>query len=304
MAKTLDEIIEMARFEVPRTVAVAGADDLEVVKASVEARSEGLANPILVGDPQIIGKLLAGLGESAGDYLIEAAASAQECAGTAVRLVKEGRANLLMKGSINTSELMRAVINKETGIRTGALMSHVMLYQTDTYPKVLAVTDGGMLPAPDLEQKGHILENAARLFQTLGYGEINAACICGAEVFNPKIPAMVDAAALVSQKDRWEGLNMNVIGPVGLDLAISSQACRHKGYEAPGCGNADILLVPTYEVGNALGKGMTYFAGARNAGVIVGALCPIVLVSRADDAAAKLASIALGAVVSQKKEKK
>jgi phosphate butyryltransferase len=208
----------------------------------------------------------------------------------------EGRAGFLMKGLLGTATLMRAVLNKEHGLRTGRLISHVMLYEPRGH-KMMALTDGGMNTFPDLEKKAGILENAAMVMKALGYETINTACICGAEVVDPKIPSMVDAQALTEMTERWAPYNMNVYGPVGLDLAVSKEACHHKKYIAVGGGEADILLVPTYEVGNGIGKAMSLFGEAKNAGIIVGAKVPIVLVSRSDSAETKLASIALGAVV-------
>jgi phosphate butyryltransferase len=152
---------------------------------------------------------------------------------------------------------------------------------------------------PDLEKKADILENAARTLQALGYSSMVAACVCGAEVVNPKIQSTIDADALAGMAERWKPYGMNVIGPVGLDLAVSPEACRHKKYAAKGGGEADILLVPTYEVGNGIGKALSYFGEAKSAGIIVGAKAPIVLVSRSDSSQTKLASIALGAVVAR-----
>lgn len=297
MGMTLDQITALAGSLGGGTVvAVAGAHDAEVLKAALGAAGEGLCSPLLVGFPARIRALADELGLSCPEGWIVPAEDDALCARKAVELVRLGRAGMLMKGCIDTSTLMRAVIDKETGIRTGALLSHVMLYQMERYPKVLAVTDGGMVPAPSLEQKVQILENAARLFRALGYGAINAACVCGSEIPNPKIPAMRDALALSAMGDRWAAWGMSVIGPVGLDLAVSPRSCAVKRYHAPGAGDADILLVPTYETGNAFGKGLTCFAGARHAGIVLGARRPIVLVSRADDAEAKRDSIALGAV--------
>ena len=162
------------------------------------------------------------------------------------------------------------------------------------------VHNGGVNTFPDLEKKADILENAAMCFQALGYETINAACICGAEQVNPKIQSTVDADALAHMTDRWAKYHMNVCGPVALDLAVSPEACRHKHYSAPGAGMADILLVPNYEVGNGIGKAASLFGGAKNAGVILGARVPIVLVSRSDSAYSKLASIAAGSVLSRR----
>jgi phosphate butyryltransferase len=192
---------------------------------------------------------------------------------------------------------MRAVLDKEIGLRTENLISHVMVYEVPTYKKLIYLTDGGMNVAPDLNQKVQILENAIKVCKSMKMDRVYASCLAGAETVNPKIPATVEAIAIADMKEKWEPMGVAVEGPVALDLAISSEACAHKGYKGEGGGNADILLVPYYEVGNALGKAMTYFAGAKSAGIIMGAKVPIVLVSRADSSESKLLSIALGSVI-------
>lgn len=282
-----------------RTIAVAAAHDTDVLTAVAEARKAGIAQAVLTGHAGEIAQILTALGENPGDYEIIPAESDAQCAAAAVAAVREGKANFLMKGLLGTGDLMRAVIDRENGLRTGRLISHVMLYEAPGH-KMLALTDGGMNTFPDLDKKAEILENAARVLKALGYEEMNAACVCGAEVVNPKVQSMVDAKTLSEMTDRWAPYHMNVCGPVGLDLAVSEEACHHKHFNAPGAGKADILLVPSYEVGNGIGKAMSLFGGAKNAGIILGAKVPIVLVSRADSAESKLASIALGAVTAGK----
>lgn len=294
--KSISEIMQHAAGMGSGKIAVAAAHDDAVIQAVCEARRQGIAQSVLVGDEAKIRAMLAELGEDAANYEIVAATDDVDCAEKAVACVVEGRAGFLMKGLLGTATLMRAVLNKEHGLRTGRLISHVMLYEPCGH-KMMALTDGGMNTFPDLEKKAGILENAAIVMKALGYESINTACICGAEVVDPKIPSMVDAQALTEMTERWAPYNMNVYGPVGLDLAVSKDACHHKHYTAVGGGEADILLVPTYEVGNGIGKTMSLFGAAKNAGIIVGAKVPIVLVSRSDSAETKLASIALGAVV-------
>ncbi len=296
MLNTVASILQaaMARPE-KRTIAVAAAHDEDVLKAVAEARKSGIAQGLLVGDAEKIAAILTTLGEKPEDYTIIASESDTDSAVKAVAAVRAGQAHFLMKGLLGTADLMRAVIDKENGLRTSRLISHVMLYEVPG-KKMLALSDGGMNTFPDLPKKAEILENAARVLQALGYETMNAACVCGAEVVNPKVQSTVDARELSEMADRWAPYHMNVFGPVGLDLAVSTEACHHKRYNAPGAGEADILLVPTYEVGNGIGKAMSLFAGAKNAGIIVGAQVPIVLVSRSDSAESKLASIALGAV--------
>lgn len=299
MLDSISKIISAAKqHPEKRTIAVAAAHDEDVLKAVAEARKAGIAQGLLVGKEETIREILVSMGENLEDYTIVSSESDVQSAILAVEAVREGKAHFLMKGLLGTADLMRAVIDKEKGLRTNRLISHVMLYDVPG-KKLMALTDGGMNTFPDLDKKADILENAACVMAALGYKTINAACVCGAEVVNPKVQSTVDAKALTEMTERWTPYHMNVCGPVGLDLAVSEEACRHKGFNAPGAGKADILLVPTYEVGNGIGKAMSLFAGAKNAGIIVGAKVPIVLVSRSDSAESKLASIALGAITTR-----
>ena len=302
MINTINGILEAAKGGKTGVIAVAAAHDQPVIEAVVEARKEGIATPILVGHVDEIKDMLSGLGENPADYEIVAGDSDTDCAAKAVALCAEGKANFLMKGILGTADLMRAVFNKEHGLRTSHLTTHCMFYEIPAYGKMVILTDGGVNTFPHLDKKAEILENAAKVLHALGYESINAACICGAEVVNPKIQSTVDADALAHMTERWSKYNMNVCGPVALDLAVSKEACHHKHYTAPGAGDADILLVPNYEVGNGIGKAASLFGSAKNAGIILGAKVPIVLVSRADSAESKLASIAAGSVLAQRME--
>lgn len=296
--KTIDALIAAAQACPTRTIAVAAAHDKPVIEATVEAKKANVVRPIYVGHTQKIAAMLRELGEDPADYAMVEADSEAECAAEAVALVSRGEADFLMKGILGTATLLRAVLKQEAGLTTGRLMSHIMLFETPLYPKLILMSDGGMNPAPDLQKKTEILTSAAETLQKLGYEEIFAACLSGAEVVNPKIPSTVDADAL--SKMDWSRYKMQVFGPVALDLAVSPEACAHKGYRVPGSGQADILLVPNYETGNALYKAVLCFApGCTAAGLIVGARCPVVLVSRSDSAKSKLASIALGALVAR-----
>ena len=297
MINTINGILEAAKGGKTGVIAVAAAHDQPVIEAVVEARKEGIATPILVGHVDEIKNMLSGLGENPADYEIVAGDSDTDCAAKAVALCVEGKANFLMKGILGTADLRRAVFNKEHGLRTSHLTTHCMFYEIPALGKMVILTDGGVNTFPDLEKKAEILENAAMCFRALGYEHINAACICGAEQVNPKVQSTVDADALAHMTDRWSKYNMDVCGPVALDLAVSKEACKHKHFTAPGAGDADILLVPNYEVGNGIGKAASLFGGAKNAGIILGAKVPIVLVSRSDSAYSKLASIAAGSVL-------
>lgn len=296
MAHSMEEILQAAKaLGKKRCISVAAAHDEAVLMAVSEARRQGIAESVLCGKENVIREMLGNLGENVLDYTILPAESDMECASCAVQAVREGRADFLMKGLLGTGTLMRAVVDREKGLRTGRLLSHVMLYELRGQ-RLVALSDGGMNTFPDLQKKREILENAARVLVALGYDKIYAACVCGAETVDPKVHSTVDADALAQMTELWEPYGMTVYGPVGLDLALSEEACHHKHYYADGAGRADILLVPTYEVGNGIGKALSLFGGAKNAGIIVGAKVPIVLVSRSDSAESKLASIALGAV--------
>ena len=297
MIKNINELRAAAKEGTPGVIAVAAAHDDVVIEAIVAARKEGLVTPILVGHVDVIRRMLADLGEDPDTYEIIAAEEDTECAAKAVALCAEGKADFLMKGLVGTADIMRAVFKKEGGLRTGRLTSHTMLFQLAEGDRFILMTDGGLNTFPTLEQKADILENAAMVLQALGYEKIYASCICGAENVNPKIQSTVDAEALSKMTDRWAKYNMTVIGPVALDLALSKEACHHKRFEAEGAGEADIILMPNYEMGNGIYKSAAFFANIRSAGNIVGAKVPIVLVSRSDNADSKLSSIALGRVL-------
>ena len=297
MIRTIDDIIQTAKQNKTAVVAVAAAHDDAVIEAIVNARRENIAEPILVGHIDVIRKMLADCGEDPESYQMIETEEDTESAAVAVALCAEGKADFLMKGILSTADMMRAVFKRDSGLRTGRLTSHCMIYQIPAYNKLLMMTDGGVNTFPDLEKKADILENGAMALRAMGYEKIYASCICGAETINPKVQSTLDAVELSNMKDRWAPYNMTVIGPVALDLAVSKEACRHKRFEAEGAGEADIILVPNYEVGNGTGKAISLFGNSRSAGVIMGARVPIVLVSRSDNADSKMASIAAGSVL-------
>jgi len=298
--KNFDEMLSVVKNNKTMRLAVAAAQDRDVIEAVASAAKLNLAEPILVGDEAAIKNILKDI-DVPYDFKIVNEPDVVESAKTAVSLVRSGEADFLMKGLLQTADIMRAVLDKENGLRTDSLISHVMVYEVPSYNKLLYLTDGGINVAPSLEQKVKILENAITVCKAMGLDRVYAAVLAGAETVNPKIPATVDAEALANMKDTWEAMNTVVEGPVALDLAISEQACQHKGYKGEGGGKADILMVPYYEVGNALGKSLTYFANAKSAGIIMGAKVPIVLVSRADTSESKLLSIALGSIIANYK---
>ena len=298
MIKNFSELLEKAKLGKKARLIVAAAQDEDVLKAVTNAAELGLIEPILVGNLEKIDEIAKKLDLKIGGFKKINVLDDIESARVSVKIIRDGEGDFLMKGILQTADIMRAVLDKEIGIRTDSLISHVMVYQVPSYDKLLFLTDGGMNVAPDLNQKVQILENAVIVTKAMGLEKTYAAVLAGAETVNPKIQATVDGKAIADMKDKWTKLGVVVDGPVALDLAISKEACKHKNYTGEGGGQADILLVPYYEVGNTLGKSLTYFAGGKSAGIIMGAKVPIVLVSRADNAETKLYSIALGSVIS------
>lgn len=220
------------------------------------------------------------LGHSISDGDIIPAETDEEAAKLAVSLVREGKADFLQKGLMQTSTILKAVVNKETGIGLGRPMSHTALLEIPGYHKLLGVADGGMIPAPDLEAKRAILHNAVELFRRLGYDRPMVSAVCAAETVSPKIIETVDAAALKEAAQAGDFGPCYVEGPISLDLALDKSSAEIKGYESPVCGETDILLVPTMAAGNMTVKSLLTFAGARMVGVVTGAKCPIALNSR------------------------
>ena len=297
MVKTLDELLELAKVKVKKTLSVAVAQDNVVLKAVVEAVKLQIVDAILVGDEEKIREIAAKENLSLENITIVNEKNIVGAATKAVELVTNGEAHFIMKGMLGTSDLLKAVLNKEAGLRGKGLLSHVMVYDIPSYHKLLFLTDGGMVTYPELKDKIEIINNAVEVAHALQINVPKVAPICAVEVVNPSMQATLDAAALSLMNKRGQIKGCLIDGPLGLDNAISKEAAEHKGIISEVAGDSDILLVPNIEAGNFLGKSLTYFAKAESAGIIVGAKCPVVLVSRADSAKSKLYSIALGAVV-------
>lgn len=301
MMKDFDAMMEMAKSGRKMRLSVAAAEDDEVLIAVDEGRKLGIIEATLVGDKSKIEQIAKAASIDLNCYEIVDVKSKLEAVRTAVSLVSGGKADFLMKGQVPTADLLRAVLDKEIGLRGGGLLSHVMVYSVPTYHKLLFLTDGGMVTNPDLAQKVQIVNNAVKVTKALGINSPRVAPLCAVEVVNPDMQATLDAAALTKMCERGQIKDCIIDGPLALDNAISKEAAKHKGINSPVAGEADILLVPNIEAGNLLGKSLTYFAMAKLAGVIMGAKCPIVLVSRADTHESKLYSIALGSIVANLK---
>lgn len=297
MVKSLEQLLEKAMNEKKKTISVAVAQDKVVLEAVLEAVHMNIVDAILVGDEEKIRNIAKENSLDLSKVKIVNVLDIDKAAAKAVELVSKGEADYLMKGLLGTANLLRAVLNKEVGLRTSSLLSHVMVYDVKSYGKLLFLTDGGMVTYPELKDKIGIIENAVKVANSLDIDMPKVAPVCAVEVINPAMQATMDAAALSSMNKRGQIKGCIIDGPLGLDNAISKEAAQHKGIVSEVAGDADILLVPNIEAGNFLGKSLTYFAGAESAGIIVGAKCPVVLVSRADSAKSKLYSIALGSTM-------
>lgn len=298
MGKRLGELLKLASDKKKKTLSIAAAQDDEVLAAVSEAVKLGIVDAILVGDEYKIKKIADEKGIDLNSMGVVDEKDINKAAGKAVELVSKGEAQFVMKGMLATSELLKAVLNKETGLRGSGILSHVMVYDVPLYHKLLFLTDGGMIPCPTLEDKIGIVKNAVNLAHSLGISVPKVAPVCAVEVINTLMQATIDASVLTTMNRRGQIKDCIIDGPLGLDNAISKKAAEHKGIESEVAGDADIILVPNMESGNFMGKTLSYFGQAENAGVIVGAKCPVVLVSRADSARSKLYSIALGAIIS------
>lgn len=298
MIKNFEQLLEAAKKQQKMRLAVAAAQDADVLGAVVEASKMGLIEAILVGDLTAIEDIAQKEALDLSSFKKIDVIDLMDAAKVAVKLVKDGEADFLMKGLLDTAYLLKAVLDKEVGLRTNSQLSHVMIYDAPSYHKFLYLTDGGMNIDPTIEEKTKIVQNAVDVAKALGVTPVKVACIAAKEKVNEKMPATVDAKYLEDQcKSGVFGENVIVEGPLAFDLAVSEEAAKIKGFKSEIAGDTDILMVPNIEVGNGIGKTMTYMAKAESAGIIMGAKVPVVLTSRADSYETKLNSIALGSVI-------
>lgn len=293
MYRTLDDLVKKASEGKMGKVVLAGSEDREGLLALKHASEKGIGDPLLVGDSNVTSRLLE---EISFDAEIIDARNEQTVAEEAVKAVSSSSHACLMKGRIKTSVLLKAVLNKEWGLRTGRLLSHVACLDVPGLDRLIFVSDGGMVVRPDLSQKVEILKNGVDLLQSLGYERPFVALIAAVETVNPDMPETTEAAMIAKMYARGQIRGCTVDGPLGLDNALSTVAAKTKGIESPVAGHADLLVVPEIHSGNFLGKSAVYLAEGVIAGLIMGAAAPIVIVSRADSERSKLASIAIAAV--------
>jgi phosphotransacetylase len=284
--------------------AVAHPCEASALEGALEARDKGLIIPILVGPTAKIEEIAKASGVALRNTQIVDTPHSQASAAKAVELVREGKAELLMKGSLHTDELLGAVVARETGLRTGRRISHVFIMDVPTYHKVLIVTDAAINISPALEDKADICQNAIDLAIDLGLKQPRIAILAAVETVTSKMPATIDAAALCKMADRGQIKGGVLDGPLAFDNAISRQAAETKGIHSAVAGDPDILLVPDLEAGNMLAKQLTFLANADSAGLVLGARVPIILTSRADSVRSRIASCGVAVLAAHARTEK
>lgn len=299
--RNIDDIIKFAKERGPKTVSVACCQDKEVLIAIENARKENIVNAILVGDIEKTKEIANELKIDLYNYELIDIKDLSEACLKAVELVSNGKAQMVMKGLVDTSIVLKSVLNKEVGLRTGNILSHVAVFDIEGYSRLFFITDAAMNLAPNINEKKQIIENACSIARSLDIEEPKVALICAKEKVTTKMKDTVEAKELENMYLRGEIKGCIVGGPFALDNAISEEAARHKGISHPVAGKADVLVVPDIEAGNILYKSIAFFAKCEHAGLIVGAKAPVILTSRADSDKTKLNSIALGVLASIKK---
>jgi phosphate butyryltransferase len=279
-----------------RIVAIAAAQDEVALEAAVTAEDEALARCILVGDRHRIEAVLWDLDRDPRDFQVINRQEMHEAVATSVELVRAGEAHILMKGKVTTADLLREVLDADRGLRTGRLLSDVFLFDSPLpgEPRLMGITDGGINLAPNVEEKGRILNNAVEVFRALGYERPKVAVLAAIEQVNPRMPSTVDAAELARQAREGRFGSCEVAGPLAMDLAISAESARRKGVESPVAGAADILLFPNIEAANITAKAIQYMVPFEPGHVVVGASAPVLIPSRSESARAKVNAVAVG----------
>jgi phosphotransacetylase len=292
-----ERLLERCRSLEPVPTAVAHPCEATALSGAVEAAQLGLIVPLLVGPADTIAAIAKSTGIDLGGLQIIDVPHSHAAAAKAVELIREGHAEILMKGSLHTDELMSAIVARDGGLRTGRRLSHVFVMDIPTYHKVLIITDGAINIAPTLEDKVDICQNAIDLARSLGLETPKVAILAAVETVTSKMPATIDAAALCKMAERGQIRGGILDGPLAFDNAISLQAARTKGISSDVAGDPDILLAPDLEAGNILAKQLSFLANADSAGLVLGARVPVILTSRADSVRSRIASCAVAMLV-------
>ena len=296
-----DRLIEICRSLPPLATAVVHPCDRSSLEGALQAKELGLIAPVLVGPRGRIEEVAASEDLDITGCVIEDVPHSHAAAARAVELVREGRAEALMKGSLHTDELMGAVVSREGGLRTERRVSHCFVMDVPRHESALIITDAAINIAPTLAEKADILQNAIDLGHALRFPEVRVALLSAMETVNPKVPSTIEAAALCKMVDRGQITGALVDGPLALDNAIDPEAARIKGIDSPVAGRANVLMVPDLEAGNMLAKSLSFLAGADAAGIVLGARVPVILTSRADSVVTRLASCAVASLVAEKR---
>jgi len=291
--RTFEEVLHEAQSYGPRTISVACSHDLDVLTSVSEAMDTGIADSLLFGDAEKTRAIAEKNGLDISSASIVDVKDPADAAMKAVQAVSAGDAEVLMKGLVDTSVMMKQALNADYGLRAGRVLSHVAVFDIHDYPRLLIGTDAAINIAPDLEQKRQMIDNACEFAHALGITTPKVALICAKEKVDPKMPCTEEAGQLVEMNEAGSITGCTVGGPFALDNAVSVEAAKHKGITHPVAGRADILVTPDIEAGNILYKSLVFLGGAKSAAVVVGARAPIVLTSRADSSETKLNSIAL-----------
>ena len=298
--KSFDELVdEVKGYPSMKRMAVAAAGEEHTLEAVLHARKEGVAKPILVGDKTEILRILETMGERVPAEDIYDISDPREAAEMAVALVREGKADFLMKGYLDTGVILKAVVNKEKGLGKGGVMSHFTMFDIPGYHKILVPVDGGMVTYPTLEQKKAIIENTVGTLRSMGYDCPKVGVLACMEKVNPKMPETVEAAELARMNREGEITGCIVEGPISYDCAVDGEIAKLKGYQSKIAGDVDVLVAPNIHAGNIMGKMLTCTCKAKLAGFIVGAKCPIVLTSRGSSAEEKFLSIVVSAAAAE-----
>ena len=301
MSKSFEDLLSRLKEVPTKKVAVAVAQDEPVLEAIKEATEKGIAQAILVGDKYEIQKIAKKIDMDLSEYEIMDIKDTKKAILEAVKLVSSGHADMLMKGLVDTATFLRSVLNKEVGLRTGNLMSHVAVFEVEGWDRLLFLTDAAFNTYPEVKDKVGMINNAVTVAHSCGIELPKVAAVCPVEVVNTAMQSTVDAALLAKMSDRGQFKGCIVDGPFALDNAISEEAAHHKGVKGDVAGKADVLLLPNIETANVMYKTLTYFSKSKNGGLLVGTSAPVILTSRADSFETKVNSIALAALVAAKK---
>jgi phosphate butyryltransferase len=293
--KSLNSFVDIAKSKVKKKLVVAAAEDEHVLGAVKDAVANDIIEPILVGNKSKIDAIATKIDFDISKFELIEESNPAKSAQIAVKYIVDGNAQILMKGLVGTADFLRAILQKDSGLRKGDLLSHIGFFEVPTYHKIIALTDAAQNIAPDFNEKIAILKNSLDMFTHLGYERPKVACLAAIEGVNPKMPSTMEAAALTQMNRRNQIKGCIIDGPLALDNAISKLSAEHKGIESEVAGDADLLFAPNIEVANVLYKSLTYFANATVAAIILGASVPVVLTSRSDSDKSKLMSIALAA---------